>query len=295
MFKISEFSRFTRVTVKMLRHYDEVGLLKPAQVDPTNNYRLYSADQLPRLNRILALKDLGFSLEEISKLLADEHQESEVDMMFLARKAEIKQKIETETRRLLELESRLRMMKMGGDRLGNDIILRAVPAQWIASIRTRIPWTGSFAPLFGEIETFAAEYSARAKASPLSIYHDMEFNEAESDVEIAVPVERPLPARGQIGCRELPGESSMVCATYRGGYGQSAPLLNSMLHWIEAHQYEITGPLREVYHRFNANELQRLHLPESFLTEAEAEFVTELQIPLALGPKRRQLDAKKGK
>lgn len=67
MFKISEFSRFTRVSVKMLRHYDEIGLLRPAHIDPVNNYRYYSADQLPRLNRIIALKDLGFSLSEIGK------------------------------------------------------------------------------------------------------------------------------------------------------------------------------------------------------------------------------------
>ena len=63
MFRIGEFSRFSRVSVKMLRHYDELGLLTPAHVDPQSNYRYYSADQLPRLHRIVALKDLGFRLE----------------------------------------------------------------------------------------------------------------------------------------------------------------------------------------------------------------------------------------
>jgi DNA-binding transcriptional MerR regulator len=71
MFKIGDFSRFSRVTVKMLRHYDEIGLLKPARVDPFTGYRYYTADQLPRLNRIIALKDLGFTLEQIGSLLDD--------------------------------------------------------------------------------------------------------------------------------------------------------------------------------------------------------------------------------
>ena len=68
MFKIGDFSKFSRVSVKMLRHYDELGLLKPALVDPATNYRYYSADQLPRLNRIIALKDLGFTLEQVGRL-----------------------------------------------------------------------------------------------------------------------------------------------------------------------------------------------------------------------------------
>ena len=69
MFRIGEFSRLSRVSVRMLRHYDQLGLLTPAQIDPSTNYRFYAADQLPRLNRILTLRELGFSLEQIGALL----------------------------------------------------------------------------------------------------------------------------------------------------------------------------------------------------------------------------------
>jgi DNA-binding transcriptional MerR regulator len=72
MFKIGEFSRLSRVSVRMLRHYDQLGLLKPSRTDNFTNYRYYSADQLPRLNRILALRDLGFSLEQIGNMLDEE-------------------------------------------------------------------------------------------------------------------------------------------------------------------------------------------------------------------------------
>ncbi len=69
MFKIGEFSKLSQVTVKTLRYYDEIGLLKPAEVDRFTSYRYYSVDQLPRLNRILALKDLGLSLDQVAHLL----------------------------------------------------------------------------------------------------------------------------------------------------------------------------------------------------------------------------------
>jgi DNA-binding transcriptional MerR regulator len=67
--KIGDFSKLSRVTVKTLRYYDEVGLLRPVEVDPFTGYRYYALDQLPRLHRILALKDLGFALEQISQII----------------------------------------------------------------------------------------------------------------------------------------------------------------------------------------------------------------------------------
>lgn len=93
MFKIAEFSRFTRVSVKMLRHYDELGLLKPIFIDPENNYRYYSSEQLPRLNRIIALKDLGFRLEQIGKFLDEDLSPDEIRGMFRMRQAEIEQNL----------------------------------------------------------------------------------------------------------------------------------------------------------------------------------------------------------
>ena len=71
MIRIGDFSKLSRISVKTLRYYDEMGLLKPVEVDPFTGYRLYEYSQLSTLNRILALKDLGFSLEEIGRHLDD--------------------------------------------------------------------------------------------------------------------------------------------------------------------------------------------------------------------------------
>jgi DNA-binding transcriptional MerR regulator len=71
MIKIGDFSKLARVSIKALRYYDEIGLLKPVSVDQYTGYRYYSTSQLPRLIRIIALKDMGLSLEEIAKLLGE--------------------------------------------------------------------------------------------------------------------------------------------------------------------------------------------------------------------------------
>src|SRR5512135_1263810 len=102
MLKIGEFSRLSRVSVRMLRHYDQLGLLKPSQVDPLTNYRYYSAGQLPRLNRILALQELGFSLEQIGELLNENVPAEQLRGMLRLKRAEVEQGIQAEQARLAQ-------------------------------------------------------------------------------------------------------------------------------------------------------------------------------------------------
>src|SRR5687768_5423037 len=107
MFKIGEFSQLSRVSVRMLRHYDQLGLLKPSRTDNFTNYRYYSADQLPRLNRILALRDLGFSLEQIGNLLDEELPAEQLMGMLKLKRAEIEQQMQVEQLRMARLEARI--------------------------------------------------------------------------------------------------------------------------------------------------------------------------------------------
>src|SRR5689334_466134 len=107
MFKIGDFSKLSCVSVKTLRYYDELGLLKPAHVDRFTGYRYYSADQLPRLNRILALKDLGFSLEQTMRLLEDAMLPAQIREILLMKQAELYQHVQGEQARLVRVEARL--------------------------------------------------------------------------------------------------------------------------------------------------------------------------------------------
>ncbi|HWQ13000.1 MAG TPA: MerR family transcriptional regulator [Roseiflexaceae bacterium] len=282
MFKIGDFSKFTRVSVKMLRHYDELGLLRPAFVDPESGYRYYLADQVPRLNRIIALKDLGFSLEQVAALLGDALAPEELRAMLERRRDEIAERIRAERRRMAQVETRLRLPEQDAGHAAYDVVLRPVAAQLVAAVRMRLPTPdASIAPLFDEAEAHAAAHRARAAASPLTIFHDAEYPEAGLDVEAAVPLARPIPPAGRVAVRELPGAPEMACVVYAGGYERTPEALHALLYWIAANGYVAAGPLREVYLRFGADNAHALGLPAVFLADEPARFVTEVQLPVA--------------
>ncbi len=170
--KIGDFSRLGRVSVVTLRHYDALGLLPAAHVDAENGYRSYAMDQLPRLHRILALKDLGFSLDQIAPLLADDLPVQQLRGMLLLRRSELERQVRAEQARLAAVEARLGQMEREGFSITYDVVVRAVPALLVAAIREVAPTVASIEQLFEEAEAFAARHNARAAAPPLAIYYD---------------------------------------------------------------------------------------------------------------------------
>ncbi len=140
MFRIGEFSKIARVSGRLLRYYDEIGLLSPQSIDPETGYRYYSAWQLPRLNRILVLKELGLSLEHIARLLDQETSVDEMRGMLTLRKAQIEQSVQQEMEQLRVVESRLQQIEQHGLMQEPDVILKAVPATPFLGLREFRPW-----------------------------------------------------------------------------------------------------------------------------------------------------------
>ena len=280
MFKIGDFSRLTRVSVKMLRHYDELGLLKPTSVDTATGYRYYSADQLPRLNRIIALKDLGFSLDQIGKLIEENLHSDEIKGMLRLRLAEVEQQLSVEQARLAQVATRLHYIEHEGRSPTYDIVVRQIPSQMMAVIRQTVDNPGQpITMLFDEIEAYVARYGARAFSSPCTIYHDLEYREECLDVEVAVPIKGYIPDSERVEIREIPG-ATMACVVYMGSYERNVEVLHALLNWTQTHHYQIAGPIREVYLRFGADDAEALRLPEAFLTDNWQSYVTELQLPI---------------
>ncbi len=282
MFKIGEFSRFTRVTVKTLRYYDELGLLEPSLVDRASGYRYYLAEQLPELNRIIALRDLGFSLEAIAVLRSGASSPAERAALLRERRAELERSIERDAARLRQLD----VLQSGGGEIDlgrHDVVLRAVPPCRMATIRARVPALGDpVTALFESLETHVGRHGARAPASPLLILHDDEYRDSDLELEAAVPLARAVPETDQVRVREVEGCPTMACVIYRGGYEQTGEVLQTLLAWTERHRMRIAGPVREVYLRFGADQ-GAYRLPGVFLAAADSEFVTEVQLPLAGG------------
>ena len=155
MLKIGDFSKVAQVSVKRLRYYSDRGLLPPTYIDRFTGYRYYTLDQLPRLNRVLALMDLGLSLEQIQQLLKDDLPAAELQGMIRLKKVELSRHIEEEQARLARLEARLQQITQEGTPPEYEVVLKSVDWQTVAGIRAQLsPHNGRLFPLFKELQAF---------------------------------------------------------------------------------------------------------------------------------------------
>jgi effector-binding domain-containing protein len=249
MFKIGEFSKLSQVTVKTLRYYDKIGLLKPAEVDRFTSYRYYSADQLPCLNRILALKDLGLSLDQIARLLGEELPPEQIRGMLRLKQVELQEQLEEEQARLDRVERRLRQIEQEETMPTQEVVLKKMPAQAVASVRDVVPTLSDLGQLFGEVFAHLGRHRITPAGPPIGIYHDEEFREQDADVEVAVPVTGSVPEGDRVKERELPAIEEMACIIHEGSYETIGGTYGQLMAWIEANGYRMCGPVREVYVR----------------------------------------------
>ncbi len=267
MLRIGQFSRFSQVTVKTLRYYDQIGLLKPAEVDRFTGYRYYSAGQLPRLHRILALKDLGLSLEQIGDLLEGDLSPDQIRGILRMKQAEIQQQVAEEQARLARVEQRLKQIELEETMPTQEVLIKKVPAQAVASVRDNVTIPG-LAQLFGELFGYLGQRGLGPAGPPIGIYYDEEFCEGPIDVEIAAPVAGSVPEGERVKLRELPAIEQAASIIHEGSYEDVGSTYSQLLQWVEANGYRIAGPVREVY----------LQGPEA--DRDPSTYVTEVQFPV---------------
>lgn len=136
MFKIGEFSRLTQVSKRMLRYYDETNLITPCRKEPLTGYRLYDLNQIPQINKIKTLRDLGFLIDEISLLMSleDEALTDYLDQQEL----KIEEAIITNQQKLEQLEALKKAIQNQTSEMIYEVQIKAVPAYQIVSLRTTI-------------------------------------------------------------------------------------------------------------------------------------------------------------
>ena len=254
--------------VKTLRYYDQIGLLKPAEVDRWTSYRYYSASQLPRLNRILALKDLGLSLDQIARLLDEDLPPDQIRGMLRLKQVELQEQLEEEQARLARVEQRLRQIEQEESMSTQEVALKQIPAQAVAAVRDVIPTYRDIGQLFGEVFAYLGRHRITPAGPPIGIYHDPEFREQDVDVEVAVPVTGSIPEGERLKGRELPAVEEMACIIHQGSYETIGGTYGQLMAWIEATGYRMAGPVREVY----------VQGPES--GDDPSTYVTEIQLPV---------------
>jgi effector-binding domain-containing protein len=252
-------------------------------VDRFTGYRYYSADQLPRLNRLLVLKDLGFSLEQIAQLLDEALPPAQIRGMLRLKQAEIQQRVQEEQARLARIEARLRFIEQEDKMPAYDVILKKVEPQLVVALRDIVPTYADQGSLWGELDAYLARHKLNPSGPCLTIYYDTEYKESDVDLEVCEPVSGSPQSQGRVTVRELPGVETMACVLHQGNFETIGQTYTALLTWIEANGYHIAGPNREVYLRAYAASGSSVEYPADYLTDTPDERLTEIQFPVEKG------------
>jgi DNA-binding transcriptional MerR regulator len=251
MFKIREFSQLSQVSIKTLRYYDQLGLLKPASIDPCTGYRYYTTTQLFRLNRIIAFKELGFTLEQIMHLLDEQISIEQIRGMFRLKRAEIQALIEDEQTRLTRLEGRLRRIECEQEALPqHEIVLKAIEPQQVVSIRDKIP-PPTLPLMLAELDQYLKRHGvAPSEKQPyLVLWHGCEECDDATDLEVARPITQYIPENERFHVQTLQAYQTVASILHRCPVQSICSASIDLADWVEANHYQIVDnqPRREVH------------------------------------------------
>lgn len=263
LYKIGLFSQMNRVTIKTLRHYDEVGLLSPAHVDNENGYRYYSSHQLPDLNQIICLRQIGMTLDEIARI----QKGQSIEDILKCKRVELMEVIAKETMKLSQVEHYL---SNGSFEKDYHVVLKELPEVIAASVRTKIP---NYEALFSIVPSMGMEMERLGCICAVpeycfNIYHDGGYKAEDIDVEICEAVTKMKQDTDNIAFKQIPRVETAACVIHKGPYEQFPKAYEAVVGWIEDNHFEMTDMPRESY------------IDGAWNRESEEEWLTEIQFPV---------------
>jgi effector-binding domain-containing protein len=262
---IGRFSKMTRLSIKALRLYDDIGLLRPAHVDPSSGYRYYDLGQANRAEAVRILRSVDMPLDEI-KSVVDEDEPELVHKMLVAHRERLAGKLAAQERMLTYLES---LIQREGGIMPYEVQITEVNPQPVAAVRIHTDIgqiADDIASGFRTLVHGIGSASLSPSGAPLIVYHDVIDEQTDGDVEICVPVNGQVGTDSEVYGRELEG-GTMASTIHRGPYREIAPAYHTITSWISEHGHEIVGPPGEVY----------LNDPQ---TVAEDELLTRVEFPI---------------
>lgn len=270
MFSIGDFARLGRVSVRMLRHYDALGLLPPARVDGASGYRLYEAAQLSQLNRIVALKDLGFTLQQVRSILDDKVSVEELRGMLRLRQAELQSQIASGAARLAQVETRLRTIESEGAMPTDEVQIKRIPAVRIAELTATAASfepssiTPVIGPLYERLYRQLGQVGVKPAGPGIAYYEEAADGTVVVHAGVTVNTE---PADGQaFAVVDLPEIAAAATIVHRGPMDSVLTTLQTLARWVEDNGYRSTGFNREFYIEYGCGD--------------PADWATELQEPV---------------
>jgi len=272
MFTVGDFARLAQVSKRLLRYYDEIGLFKPNHTDSASGYRYYRAEQMSYLNRILALKELGLSLDQIRQTLSDSISTDELRGMLLLKKVEIEQQLHAELRRIRKIESRLQSIQDDEANKPLNIIIKQIPTQSVLSLRHVVDDFEMGMEIYGHIRATIPQSGLNNGLFFCICYSDP-FAETNLDMEIGFIVNRSrnvslsLPNGIVLTQRELTGSKMMATTVVKGALETIHLGYAAITKWSGHHGYRLAGTPREIL----------LQLPQSL---SGNDLITEIQVPV---------------
>lgn len=274
MFTVGEFSRLAQVSKRLLRYYDEIGLLKPMHIDRQTGYRYYSAEQMPQLNRILALKDLGLSLDQIRRMLHDHISADEMQGMLLLKKAEIEQQLQAELKRIRSIESRLQAIRSAEANHPINVVIKNIAAQPVLSLRTIVETFEDGLDIFDQIRTALPGKSGYGFG--FCMCHNEDIVDRDMDLEMGCLIDANAHAPVllhddlQLRFRVLPAAETMATIVVQGALETIHRGYTDIGLWAEANGYRFAGIPREI----------SLQVPQK---ADGTDLITEIQLPVEAG------------
>ncbi|MEH0845346.1 MerR family transcriptional regulator [Micromonospora sp. CPCC 205711] len=272
MFTIGDFARLGRVSVRMLRHYDAIGLLRPATVDPRSGYRYYRAEQLRRLGQLLALKELGLTLAQVRAVLDDTVDAVGLRGMLMLRRAQLQEQVAADTARLAVITARLRMIDSEGRMTSENVVLKELSPVRVAELtgiaRSYAPTDISpvIQPLYPELIRRLEVVQLRPSGPGLAWYEPVEGDDDAILVHAGVTVDADPGPTGDVAVVALPAVPAAATIVHHGSMDEVEPTLLALAAWIEENGWRAAGFARELYLDYSP--------------EAPEKGVTELQIPV---------------
>jgi len=266
MFRIGEFSKMGKTTIKALRYYDEIGLLKPESTDKFTSYRLYTTEQLVTLHRIQALRQVGLSVDEI-KLIFSGH---DIVHILQKRKAELISELAEGTHQLSRIEF---ILQGEGEKnlMNYSATIKDLPGCFVYSTKMTLPSYDAYFEVIPAIgEKVSKQYPGLKCATPeycFVVYLDGEYKEKEVSIEFCEAVDKAWPDFDDIVFKEM-NPATVVSVLHKGPYSEISNAYAYIFKWIDENGYAATDNPRESY------------IDGIWNKESDADWLTELQIPV---------------
>jgi len=254
MFKIGEFSKLTQVPASTLRYYDEIGLFKPENTGHESGYRYYRATQIPKLNRVVALKELGLNLEQIQAILS---QELDVEMfkgMLVLKQAELEQQLEEGQARLQRIHARISQLKLDDLETSAKIELKSISQLDYLSLKAVVSGFQEAIKLMGNITQVVKQSIPSKKIGHFVAILIQDCYESENiELQLGYLVndweysDLPKVQNYELAVEHLPGYETVLSAIHIGLPSESFLTRSGIAAWLEKSDYEMAGDSREVF------------------------------------------------